>query len=106
MYRIDGDPDLDEYIVEGWEGYRGSSPVRIGNGATGQQQLDIYGELLDTARLYSEARCRIDGDTGAVLAQIVDRVCDIWRQPDSGMWEVRNGPFQFTHSKVMCWVAI
>jgi len=56
--------------------------------------------------LYSEGERALDRDTGAVLARIADRVCDIWRQPDSGIWEVRNGPFHFTHSKVMCWVAL
>jgi len=87
-------------------GYRGSAPVRVGNGALEQAQHDIYGALLETACLYSEGERALDRDTGAVLARIADRVCDIWRQPDSGIWEVRNGPFHFTHSKVMCWVAL
>ena len=69
-------------------------------------QLDIYGDLLETAWLYSAGPHPIDADTGRVLARIADHVCDIWRQPDYGIWEVRNGPFQFTHSKVMCWVAL
>jgi GH15 family glucan-1,4-alpha-glucosidase len=62
--------------------------------------------LFETAWLYSEGHHTLDADTGGVLARIADHVCDIWRQPDSGIWEVRNGPFQFTHSKVMCWVAL
>ena len=88
------------------DGYRGSRPVRVGNGAVVQRQHDIYGGLLETSWLYSERHDIIDGDTGQVLGRIADRVCDIWRQPDSGIWEVRNGPFHFTHSKVMCWVAL
>src|SRR4029077_5484780 len=71
-----------------------------------QRQHRIYGGLLETAWLYSERHDTIDRDTGQVLGRIADRVCEIWRQPDSGIWEVRNGPFQFTHSKVMCWVAL
>ena len=69
-------------------------------------QHDIYGALLETAWLYSEGQHALDRDTGAVLGRIADHVCDIWRRPDSGIWEVRNGPFHFTHSKVMCWVAL
>jgi GH15 family glucan-1,4-alpha-glucosidase len=80
--------------------------VRIGNGAVEQTQLDIYGALFETAWLYSEGHHRLDQDTGAVLARIADHVCGIGREPDSGIWEVRNGPFHFTHSKVMCWVAL
>jgi GH15 family glucan-1,4-alpha-glucosidase len=62
--------------------------------------------LFETAWLYSEGHRALDRDTGVVLGRIADRVCDIWREPDSGIWEVRNGPFHFTHSKVMCWVAL
>src|SRR5229473_6097974 len=61
---------------------------------------------METAWLFSEGHRRQDADTGTVLARIADYVCAIWQQPDSGIWEVRNGPFHFTHSKVMCWVAI
>src|SRR5207247_9413324 len=83
-----------------------SGPFRGGNVAIAQTRRDVYGDLLETAWLYSEGHHRIDGDTGAVLARIADHVCDLWRRPDSGIWEVRNGPFHFTHSKVMCWVAL
>ncbi|HET6194838.1 MAG TPA: glycoside hydrolase family 15 protein, partial [Acetobacteraceae bacterium] len=69
-------------------------------------QLDIYGALFETAWLYSEGHHALDQETGGVLARIANHVCGIWRQPDSGIWEVRNGPFHFTHSKVMCWVAL
>ena len=105
LYRLDGGIGPAEREVA-LDGYRGSRPVRIGNGAVEQTQLDIYGALFETAWLYSEGHHALDGDTGAVLARIADHVCDIWRHPDSGIWEVRNGPFQFTHSKAMCWVAL
>jgi GH15 family glucan-1,4-alpha-glucosidase len=72
----------------------------------GQTQLDIYGCLFETAWLYSKGHRALDADMGRVLARVADYVCDIWRQPDSGIWEVRNGPFHFTHSKAMCWVAL
>jgi len=105
LYRLDGGIGPVEREID-LSGYRASSPVRVGNGAVEQTQLDIYGALLETAWLYSEGHHALDADTGSVLARIADHVCDIWRQPDSGIWEVRNGPFHFTHSKVMCWVAL
>jgi len=105
LYRLDGGVGPSERCVP-LSGYRASAPVRVGNGALAQAQHDIYGALLETACLYSEGERALDRDTGAVLARIADRVCEIWRQPDSGIWEVRNGPFHFTHSKVMCWVAL
>ncbi|HEV3140214.1 MAG TPA: glycoside hydrolase family 15 protein, partial [Vicinamibacterales bacterium] len=105
LYRLDGGVGPKERDLPR-RGYRDSRPVRVGNGAIEQTQLDIYGDLLETAWLFSEGHRRIDADTGAVLARIADHVCDLWRRPDSGIWEVRNGPFHFTHSKVMCWVAL
>jgi GH15 family glucan-1,4-alpha-glucosidase len=105
LYRLDGGVGGSEREVS-LAGYRGSRPVRVGNGALGQVQHDIYGALFETAWLYSRGEKALDGDTGAVLGRIADHVCDIWRRPDSGIWEVRNGPFHFTHSKVMCWVAL
>jgi GH15 family glucan-1,4-alpha-glucosidase len=105
LYRLDGGLAGPERALL-LAGYRGSTPVRIGNAAADQEQLDIYGALLETARLYSEGHQRLDSDMGIVLAGVADRVCDIWRRPDCGIWEVRNGPFHFTHSKVMCWVAL
>jgi GH15 family glucan-1,4-alpha-glucosidase len=105
LYRLDGGVGIDEHSLP-LSGYRGSRPVRVGNGALEQTQHDIYGDLLETAWLYSERHRALDGDTGEVLGRMADRVCDIWRHPDSGIWEVRNGPFHFTHSKVMCWVAL
>ncbi|HZT78557.1 MAG TPA: glycoside hydrolase family 15 protein [Vicinamibacterales bacterium] len=105
LYRLDGGPGVPERELP-LAGYRGSRPVRVGNSAVDQLQLDIYGGLFETAWLYSEGHHSLDRDTGAVLARVADHVCDIWRQPDSGIWEVRNGPFQFTHSKAMCWAAL
>jgi GH15 family glucan-1,4-alpha-glucosidase len=105
LYRLGGGIGPKERDLH-LRGYRGSRPVRLGNGALEQVQHDIYGALLDTAWIYSEAERGLDRDTGAVFARIADHVCDIWRRPDSGIWEVRNGPFHFTHSKVMCWVAL
>src|SRR6185295_10650014 len=105
LYRLDGGIGPAERGL-GLAGYRGSRPVRVGNAALDQVQHDIYGALLETAALFSEGERALDRDTGAVLARIADHVCDIWRRPDAGIWEVRNGPFHFTHSKVMCWVAL
>ena len=105
LYRLDGGLGTTEHELP-LAGYRGSRPVRVGNGALEQRQLDIYGALFETAWLYSEGKHVIDRDTGGVLARIADYVCTIWQRPDSGIWEVRNGPFQFTHSKVMCWLAL
>jgi GH15 family glucan-1,4-alpha-glucosidase len=105
LYRLDGAIGTKEREID-LSGSRGSRPVRVGNGAVRQTQLDIYGALFETAWLYSEGHHALDQDTGAVLVRIADHVCRIWRQPDSGIWEVRNGSFHFTHSKVMCWVAL
>jgi GH15 family glucan-1,4-alpha-glucosidase len=87
-------------------GYRDSRPVRAGNRAVHQLQLDINGHIMQTAWLYAEAGGRIDRDTGGRLAAIADLVCEGWRQPDSGIWEVRSAPRQFTESKMMCWIAL
>ena len=105
LYRLNGDARAPESILP-LDGYRDSKPVRIGNGAAGQEQLDIYGDLMQTAWLHAVAKGRLDSDTGRRLAEIADLVCEIWRQPDSGIWEVRSEPLHFTHSKMMCWVAL
>jgi GH15 family glucan-1,4-alpha-glucosidase len=105
LYRLDGGERAPERTLE-LDGYRGSRPVRVGNDAAAQTQLDIYGDLLQTALIYAEAGGRLDRETGRRLAGIADLVCRIWRQPDSGIWEVRSQPVHFTHSKMMCWVAL
>jgi len=104
LYRLDGGPRADERELS-LSGYRASRPVRVGNAAIDQLQLDIYGALLEAAWLFGQTD-HLDHDTGRVLGRIADLVCDIWRQPDSSIWEVRSAPRQFTHSKVMCWVAL
>jgi GH15 family glucan-1,4-alpha-glucosidase len=106
LYRLDGGLQAAEREVPSLEGHRGSRPVRVGNGARDQRQLDIYGDLMETAWLFGRGGHTIDRDTGHVLGRIADLVCDIWREPDSGIWEVRSAPLHFTHSKVMCWVAL
>jgi GH15 family glucan-1,4-alpha-glucosidase len=106
LYRLDGGPNAPERELTALRGYRGSRPIRIGNGAIDQLQLDIYGDLLETAWLYASGPYSIDRDTGIVLARVADLVCDLWRSPDCGIWEVRSRPQHFTHSKVMCWVAL
>ena len=105
MYRVDGTTDLDEYELP-LEGYRGSSPVRVGNGAAGQHQLDIYGELIDTIYLYDGHAHEITYAFWQDLTQIIDYVCEQWRSPDHGIWEERGKKKHYTMSKVMAWVAI
>jgi GH15 family glucan-1,4-alpha-glucosidase len=105
LYRLNGGERAPERTLE-LDGYRGSRPVRVGNDAAAQLQLDIYGDLLQTALVYVQAGGRLDRETGRRLAGIADLVCRIWSQPDSGIWEVRSKPGHFTHSKMMCWVAL
>jgi GH15 family glucan-1,4-alpha-glucosidase len=105
LYRLDGGHRADER-ERPLAGYRGSRPVRTGNAAAGQLQLDTYGELLQTAWLYAEDGNRIDRDLAARLAEIADFVCKVWRRPDSGIWEVRSEPVHFTQSKMMCGIAL
>jgi GH15 family glucan-1,4-alpha-glucosidase len=105
LYRLGGGSSAPERTLD-LEGYCGSKPVRVGNAAAGQSQLDVYGDLLQTALLYASARDRLDQDIARRLAEIADLVCTIWRQPDSGIWEVRSEPVHFVHSKMMCWVAL
>ena len=105
LYRLDGGARAPERILP-LAGYRGSRPVRVGNGALEQLQLDVYGDVLQTAWLYHRAGNRIDRDVGRRLAEMADLVCRIWRRPDAGIWEVRSQPRHFTHSKMLCWVAL
>ena len=106
MYRIDGRADLQEEILPHLEGYMGSKPVRIGNHAHRQLQLDIYGEVLDSIYIYNKYGEPISYDLWTNLIALVDWVCAHWNQPDEGIWEVRGGRHEFILSRMMCWVAI
>jgi GH15 family glucan-1,4-alpha-glucosidase len=106
MYGIDGRRELPEETVREWEGYAASAPVRVGNAAAGQLQLDIYGELVDAVYLYNNYGAPISHDGWQKVSQIIDWVCAHWDQPDEGVWEVRGGRRQFTYSRLMCWVAV
>jgi GH15 family glucan-1,4-alpha-glucosidase len=106
MYGIDGRQDLEETVLKHFEGYRRSRPVRVGNAAYNQLQLDIYGELMDSVYIYNKAGELISYDFWLHLTQLIDWVCDNWQHPDEGIWEVRGGAHEFLYSRVMCWVAV
>ena len=105
MYRVDGDPELEEETIEGWEGYRGSYPVRIGNGAAGQLQLDIYGEALDAVYAVDHSGIEIGQKGWVALTRLLDWLAGNWDQPEEGIWETRGGRKDFTYGRLMCWVA-
>lgn len=104
MYTIDGGHDLQEITLDHLEGYRQSAPVRIGNGAYKQQQLDIYGELMDAIYIYNRYDA-ISYDLWINLRRLLGWLGEHWQQPDAGIWEVRGGPKHFVHSRLMSWVA-
>lgn len=106
VYGIDGRHDLDEVVLDHLDGYRGSRPVRIGNGAYRQLQLDIYGELLDSLYLYNKHVMPIGFDAWMRIRQTLNWLCDNWQRPDEGIWEVRGGRRHFVYSRMMCWVAM
>ena len=106
VYGIDGRRKLDEVELGHLDGYRGSKPVRVGNGAAGQLQLDIFGELLDAVYLYDTYGTPISYDFWQELRGYVDWVCDNWTRTDEGIWEVRGEQQHFVYSKLMCWVAL
>jgi len=106
MYRVDGSSDLVEETLDHFEGWRGSRPVRIGNGAADQLQLDIYGEAMDAISL-ADARGVLAGYQGwQDLTRIIDWLCDHWDQPDEGIWETRGGQRNFTYGRFQTWVAL
>jgi GH15 family glucan-1,4-alpha-glucosidase len=105
LYGLDGGVQLKEGEVD-VPGYRGSRPVRDGNGAASQVQLDVYGSVLDGIWRYAKEVGRIDGDTGKEVAGIADYVAKAWSDPDSGIWESRDHPSHYTQSKAMCWLAL
>lgn len=106
LMTVHGGLDVPEAILDHWEGYRGSAPVRIGNAAAGQVQNDIYGEAMDSLYLYNKYVSPISYDFWMRIRHRVDWVCDNWRLPDNGIWEMRAEPRDFVFSKVMNWVAL
>ena len=106
MYRVDGSSDLHEEVLEHLEGYRGSRPVRIGNGAADQLQLDIHGEALYAMHLADEQGIRVSHQVWKSTVRLVDWLCTHWDQPDAGIWESRHHPRNYTFGRVMSWVAL
>jgi GH15 family glucan-1,4-alpha-glucosidase len=105
LYRVNGSTHLTESELP-LDGYLGSRPVRIGNAASTQLQLDVYGDVLDAVYRYADTLGALEPATGKEAAGLADFVCKSWRQPDSGIWELRGDPRHYTHSKAMCWVAL
>ncbi|SCZ63037.1 glycoside hydrolase family 15 protein [Thiohalomonas denitrificans] len=107
MFGIGGEHDLTERQLVHLPGWRGSAPVRVGNGAWTQRQFDVYGELLAAAeRLRHQLAEHIDPLTRSFLAEVADVAANRWKEPDQGMWEIRGKPRHFLHSKLMCWAAL
>jgi len=106
VYAVDGTRDLHEQTLGHLAGYRGSRPVRIGNDAFKQLQLDIYGALIDAVYLYNKYAQPVTSELWRDVRRLVDWVCHNWQQNDQGVWELRGDPRPLVHSKVMCWVAI
>ena len=106
LYGIDGRKQLPEEELSHLSGYRGSRPVRLGNAAQGQLQLDLYGATVDAVYLYNKHGAPLDYDVWRNLRPVLDWLSENWRQPDEGMWEVRGGPKHFVSSKVLSWVAL
>jgi len=106
VYTLHGEASIPERSWPHFEGYRQSRPVRFGNAASQQYQLDIYGEVLDSLLLCVEAGYSIDRHTRRWISRLGDLLCTSWVRPDHGIWEVRGSPRHYVHSKVMCWVAL
>ncbi|MFJ8390851.1 glycoside hydrolase family 15 protein [Streptomyces sp. NPDC094438] len=106
MYGIDGRSELPEYELSHLEGYLGSAPVRVGNAATGQLQLDIYGALIDSIYLYDKWGQPISSARWDEVGAMADWLCEHWDQPDEGIWETRAGRRDLVYSRLMCWVAL
>jgi pentatricopeptide repeat protein len=105
MYRVDGSSDLVEEVLDHWEGYRGSAPVRIGNGAADQLQLDIYGEAMDSLFFADQSGLHVGHDGWQRVVAMLDWLADNWDRPDEGIWETRGGQQDFTYGRLMSWVA-
>ncbi|MDR0357918.1 MAG: glycoside hydrolase family 15 protein [bacterium] len=106
MFGVGGEHDLTERELPHLGGWKGSRPVRIGNGAWTQRQIDVYGELLSAARRLREQLGRFDAATRAFLVDVADMAGSRWKEPDQGIWEVRDAPRHYLYSKLMCWVAL
>jgi GH15 family glucan-1,4-alpha-glucosidase len=106
MYRVDGSSDLTEENLDHFEGWRGSRPVRIGNGAADQLQLDIYGEAADAIYLADSRDIQPAHEGWMALTNIIDWLCEHWDQPDEGIWETRGGRRDFTYGRFQVWVAL
>ncbi len=106
LYDLDGEDDLAETVLDHWSGYADSRPVRIGNEASGQMQLDIYGELVDSIYIADKQGDGVSLVTWNHVSTIVEWVVEHWQTPDDGMWEARSGPQRYTSSLLMCWVAV
>ena len=105
LYRLDGRAEAEEKTLP-LAGYRGSRPARVGNGAAGQTQLDVYGEVFAAAARFAGYSGGLDRDHGQRLAEVADHICRIWEESDAGIWELRDKPRHFTQSKMMCAVAL
>jgi GH15 family glucan-1,4-alpha-glucosidase len=106
MYRVDGSSDLVEETLDHFEGWRGSRPVRIGNGAADQLQLDIYGEAMDAIFLADTNDVQVAHQARRDLTRMIDWLCEHWDQPDEGIWETRGGQKDFTYGRFQAWVAL
>jgi GH15 family glucan-1,4-alpha-glucosidase len=112
MYGIRGERELAEQELTHLQGYAGSSPVRVGNGAARQRQMDVFGEVLDCIHLYRRQGSferygeTLDGPLWKLMRDLVEHVCAHWQDPDSGIWEIRGDDRHYVYSKVMCWVAL
>ena len=105
MYGVGGERDLEEKVLSDLFGYDGARPVRIGNGAAGQQQNDVWGAVLDSVYLHAKSREQLPESLWPILKKQVEQALKHWREPDRGIWEVRGAPQHFVSSKLMCWVA-
>lgn len=106
VYSIFGHTSIKEKSLDWLSGYLDSKPVRVGNGANDQFQLDLYGEVLDAVFNYAPLIQKFDRDTRKFIIELGEEICKIWEKPDNGIWEVRNPPLHYTHSKVMAWVGL
>jgi len=106
LYDVYGESRLPEVTLDHLSGYAGSRPVRVGNAAVDQLQLDVYGEVIDAVYQFVERGGRIDRTTGLLVGRLARAVCRLWEEPDEGIWEPRVGRHHHTYSKVMCWVAL